>query len=188
MNLLLWGPGDFSVSYANRDTSWKDWYRSSGSVIVDMGILLSRMSRPLRNFKCHSDPWPVDVTSQPIRLSANFMTLIPSLTFTELRVVSMERLQRGVASRQGTVQRFAFRTPGTVPLFWGFLQLLRPVLPNLPCFFSTIHLKYPSVLSRFSLEKSYSKEKREMIWRSRMIKTPKLKTCICKVVEGGGYS
>ena len=33
-------------------------------------------------FKWHSDPWPT-VTSQPIRLSTNFMTLIPSLTFTD---------------------------------------------------------------------------------------------------------
>ena len=39
-------------------------------------------------------PWPVTVTPQPIRLSANFMTLIPSLTFTELQVVSLEHSQR----------------------------------------------------------------------------------------------
>ena len=31
---------------------------------------------------------------QPISLSINFMTLIPNLTFTELRLVSMKRLQR----------------------------------------------------------------------------------------------
>ena len=34
------------------------------------------------NVKWHSDPWPT-VTSQPIRLSTNFMTLIPSLTLTD---------------------------------------------------------------------------------------------------------
>ena len=39
-------------------------------------------SIPLANVKWHSDPWPT-VTSQPIRLSTNFMTLIPSLTFTD---------------------------------------------------------------------------------------------------------
>ena len=39
-------------------------------------------SIPLTNVKWHSDPWPT-VTSQPIRLSTNFMTLIPSLTFTD---------------------------------------------------------------------------------------------------------
>ena len=35
----------------------------------------------LTNVKWHSDPGPT-VTSQPIRLSTNFMTLIPILTFT----------------------------------------------------------------------------------------------------------
>ena len=34
------------------------------------------------NVEWHSDPWPT-VTSQPIRLSTNFMTFIPSLTFTD---------------------------------------------------------------------------------------------------------
>ena len=37
-------------------------------------------SIPLKNVKWHSDPWPT-VTSQPIRLSTNFTTFIPSLTF-----------------------------------------------------------------------------------------------------------
>ena len=39
-------------------------------------------SIPLTNVKWHSDPWPA-VTSQPIRLSTNFMTFIQSLTFTD---------------------------------------------------------------------------------------------------------
>ena len=39
-------------------------------------------SLPVTNVKWHSDPWPT-VTSQPIRLSTNFMTLIPNLTFTD---------------------------------------------------------------------------------------------------------
>ena len=42
------------------------------------------------------------------------MTFIPSLTFTELWVVSMEHLQRAwLASRE----RLPFRTPGSVPHF-----------------------------------------------------------------------
>ena len=70
-------------------------------------------SNPLTNVKWHSDPWPT-VTSLPIRLSTNFMTFIPSLTFTELWVVSMEHLQRvWLASRE----RLPFRTPGSVPHF-----------------------------------------------------------------------
>ena len=43
MNVLFWGPGDFPVSYSNRDTLWNDWNRHSGSFMVDMGILLSNM-------------------------------------------------------------------------------------------------------------------------------------------------
>ena len=70
-------------------------------------------SNPLTNFKWHSDPWTT-VTSLPIRLSTNFMTFIPSLTFTESWVVSMEHLQRvWLASRE----RLPFRTPGSVPHF-----------------------------------------------------------------------
>ena len=70
------------------------------------------LSLALPNAKWHSDPWPVTVISQPIRLSTNFMTLIPCLIFTELRVVSMEHLQRvWLASRE----RLPFRTPGSVP-------------------------------------------------------------------------
>ena len=80
MNVLFWGPGDFPVSYSDRDTLWNAWNRHSGSVMVDTGILLSNMEyNPLTNVKWHSDPWPT-VTSLPIRLSTNFMTFIPSLT------------------------------------------------------------------------------------------------------------
>ena len=52
------------------------------------------------------------MTSLPIRLSTDFMTFIPSLTFTELWVVSMEHMQRvWLAIRE----RLPFRTPGSVP-------------------------------------------------------------------------
>ena len=44
----------------------------------------------------HSYTWQVTLTSQPIRLSAHFTTLIPSvsMTFVELQEVSVEHLQR----------------------------------------------------------------------------------------------
>ena len=59
--------------------------------MVDIGILFSNMKSLT---KWPSDSWPIRVTSQPIRLSTNFMTLIPRLTFTELQLVSMEHSQR----------------------------------------------------------------------------------------------
>ena len=67
--------------------------------MVDTEILFSNMKSP--SHECHSEHRRVAVTSQPIRLVTNFMTLIPSFTCTELRVVSMEHLQRvGHASKE----------------------------------------------------------------------------------------
>ena len=113
MNVLFWGPGDFQVSYSNRDTSWNAWNRHSISCMVDTGILFTNISPPLTNVWWHSDPWPT-VTSQPIRLSTNIVNLIPSLTFTELWVVSMDHLQRVWHNSR---ERLPFRTPGSFPLF-----------------------------------------------------------------------
>ena len=54
----------------------------------------------------------------------------------------------GVASQQGTLT-----LPDTWfrPPFWDLLMLLllRPDSSNLPCLYSTFHLEYPLVLSRF---------------------------------------
>ena len=56
----------------------------------------------------------------------------------------------GVASQQGTLT-----LPDTWfrPQIWDLLvlQLLRPDSSNLPCLYSTFHLEYPLVLSRFCI-------------------------------------
>ena len=61
----------------------------------------------------------------------------------------------GVASQQGTLT-----LPDTWfrPPFWDLLmlQLLRPNSPNLPCLYSTFHLEYPLVLSRFYLASRFN--------------------------------
>ena len=60
----------------------------------------------------------------------------------------------GVASQQGTLT-----LPDTWfrPPFWDLLmlQLLRPNSSNLPCLYSTFHLEYPLVLSRFYFQTSH---------------------------------
>ena len=60
----------------------------------------------------------------------------------------------GVASQQGTLT-----LPDTWfrPKFWDLLvlQLLRPNSSNLPCLYSTFHLEYPLVLSRFCFHDIY---------------------------------
>ena len=46
---------------------------------------------------------------------------------------------------------------GSCPVIFHYmcymLQLLRPNSSNLPCLYSTFHLEYPLVLSRFCLER-----------------------------------
>ena len=84
-------------------------------------------------------------TSFP-RLYTDLMT-VPKLTFTELRGFH-GAFTTGVACQQGalTLPDTWFRPP-----FWDLLmlQLLRPNSSNLPCLYSTFHLEYPLVLSRF---------------------------------------
>ena len=86
--------------------------------MVDTGILFNNMKSP--SHECQMTFWPLTSYSATptIRLSINFMTFIPSLTLTELRVVSIERLQRVWHDSR---ERLPFRTPGSVPLFWTFL-------------------------------------------------------------------
>ena len=67
----------------------------------------------------------------------------------------------GVASQQGTLT-----LPDTWfrPPFWDLLllQLLRPDSSNLPCLYSTFHLEYPLVLSRFCLERKSAQKIEEI--------------------------
>ena len=87
--------------------------------------------------------------SQPIRLSTNFMNLIPSLTFTESEWF-LWSICNGCGMPAGNTypSHTWFR-----PSFWDLLmlQLLRPNFPNLPCLYSTFHFEYSSVLSRVCL-------------------------------------
>ena len=114
MNILLWGPGDFPVSLLKQGYLVERLKSVIQEVLWSLrGSYWAIWSNPLTNVKWDSDPWPT-VTYLPIRLSTNFMTFIPSLTFTELWEVSMDYLQRvWLASRE----RLPFRTPGSVPNF-----------------------------------------------------------------------
>ena len=118
MNVLFWGQATFqegtqtgipggTLEIVIQEVVWS--IRGSYSAI---------WSIPLTNVKWHPDPWPT-VTTQPIRLSINFMTLIPNLTFTELWVVSMEHSQREWHASRDCLP---FRTPGSVPYFGTYLR------------------------------------------------------------------
>ena len=62
-------------------------FQTDRHFMADTGILSNIWSLPLANVMWHSAARPFTVTSKPIRLFTNSMTFIPSLTFTELRVV-----------------------------------------------------------------------------------------------------
>ena len=87
--------------------------------------------------------------SSPMTVGLVTLMTLPNLTFTELRGFH-GAFATGVASQQG-----ALTLPDTWfrPSFWDLLmlQLLRPNSSNLPCLYSTFHLEYPLVLSRFYL-------------------------------------
>ena len=111
---LLWGLGDFPVSYPKRIPLGTLEIRHSESFMI-MGSYSAMWSLPLTKFEWHSDPWLVTVTSQTIILSTNFRNLISSLALnTEWRVVSMKHLQR---VWHATRESLPFRTPDSVSLF-----------------------------------------------------------------------
>ena len=111
MNVLYWEPGDFPVSYSNRDTSRNAWNRHSGSFMVDMGILFSNMKYP--SHECKMTFWSLTNSDFPTDQTFHqFHDLHTELDINRLWVVSMEHLQRvWHASRE----RLPFRTPGSVP-------------------------------------------------------------------------
>ena len=102
----------------------------------------------LANVYWHSVAQPVTVTSQPIIFCTNFMTLIPSVRFVELREVSMEHFRR--VWHVGR-ERLTFWTPCSAT--FGDLHmlffLLRP-FSQPAVIFSTFHFKYVEVLFRFA--------------------------------------
>ena len=105
-------------------------------------------SLPFTNVKRHSDHWPVTVTSQPIRLSTNFMTLILDLNLTELQVVSMKHSQRVLLAIR---ERLPFRTPDSVPPFGrlAYTPIVETSFTELAISFLDFSPWIPPVLSRF---------------------------------------
>ena len=114
--------------------------------MVDTGIFL--------NVKLYSETRPVTVTSQPTTLFNNLKTLIPSLNFTEFRVVAKVHLQWvWHASRE----HLPFWT--LVP-FWDLLmlQLLRPVSRTCRVFYRLFTLNISRCLLDFATEQRAPKQ------------------------------
>ena len=77
---------------------------------------------------------------------SQFHDPVPSLTFIELKVVSMQNLKR-----VWHTSRERFRIPGSVlfrtSYYMYMLHTLRQVFKNLPGLFPTFNLEYPLLLS-----------------------------------------
>ena len=80
---IIWGPFDFPVSDSKRDTSLNVWNRHTGSYMVD-----AFQDVPPR--KCLNDILKWQVTKYNFPTDQNFH----KFTFTKMRVVSREHLQR----------------------------------------------------------------------------------------------
>ena len=93
--------------------------------------------------------WPLTNSDFPTDQTFHqFHDLYTELDFHRIMSGFHGAFATGVASQQGTLT-----LPDTWfrPPFWDLLvlQLLRPNSSNLPCLYSTVHLEYPLVLSRF---------------------------------------
>ena len=128
-------------------SSFRKFYGRYGDLIQQFEVSLSRM---LNDILTLDQQW----LPKTIRLSTNFMTFIPSLTFTDYEWFPWS-ICTGVACQQGTL---TFQDTWFRPPLWDglVLQLLRPDSSNLPCLYSTFHLEYSLVLSRFCLKKERS--------------------------------
>ena len=119
-------------------SSFRKFYGRYGDLVEQYGVTLSRMLNDILTLDQQS-------TDQTFH---QFHYLYTELDLHRIMSGFHGALATGVASQQGTLT-----LPDTWfrPPFWDLpmLQLLRPNSSNLPCLYSTFHLEYPLVLSRF---------------------------------------
>ena len=124
-------------------SSFRKFYGRYGDLVEQYGVTLSRML---------NDILTLDQQWLPYRSTFHqFHDLYTELDLHRIMSGFHGAFATGVASQQGTLT-----LPDTWfrPPFWDLLmlQLLRPNSSNLPCLYSTFHLEYPLVLSRFCFE------------------------------------
>ena len=122
-----------TMIFASRDMFWNAWHVIS-RMLNDILILDQQWLPNQSDFPPITWPW---YRAWPSPIMSGFHGAFAT----------------GVACQQGTLT-----LPDTWfrPPFWDLLmlQLLRPNSSNLPCLYSTFHLEYPLVLSRFCLGSS----------------------------------
>ena len=121
-------------------SSFRKFYGRCGDLVEQYGVTLSRMLNDILTLD--QQYFPTDQTFHP------FHDFYTELDLHRIMSGFHGAFATGVASQQGTLTLpdTWFRLP-----FWDLLmlQLLGPNSSNLPCLYSTFHLEYPLVLSRF---------------------------------------
>ena len=121
-------------------SSFRKFYGRYGDIIQQYEVSLSRM---LNDILILDQQWLPNQSDFP-PISWPWYRAWPSPIMSGFH----RAFETGVACQQGTLT-----LPDTWfrPPFWDLLmlQLLRPNSSNLPCLYSTFHLEYPLVLSRF---------------------------------------
>ena len=117
-----------------------------------ISFIIRFLSVPIAEWlKCHAGQWGVAGSNPGGEIHHfEFFLYFPLITTRLIPYKWNQAWYSGVASQQGTLT-----LPDTWfrPPFWDLLmlQLLRPNSSNLPCLYSTFHLEYPLVLSRFCI-------------------------------------
>ena len=126
-------------------SSFRKFYGRYGDLIQQYEVSLSRMLNGIPTLD-HSD-FPTDQTFH------QFNDLYTEFELHQIMSGFHGAFATRVACQQGTLTLpdTWFRSP-----FWDLLvlQLLRTYSSNLPCLYSTFHLEYPLVLSRFPFTNS----------------------------------
>ena len=130
-------------------SSFRKFYGRYGDLIQQYVVSLSRM---LNDILILDQQWLPNQSDFP-PISWPWYRLWPSPIMSGFHGA----FATGVACQQGTLT-----LPDTWfrPPFWDLLmlQLLRPNSSNLPCLYSTFHIEYPLVLSRFCLSTLHVKQ------------------------------
>ena len=144
MNVLFWGPGDFPVSFSNRDTSWNASHRLSGSLRLDTGNLFSNM-KSLTNVKRQSQWLPNWSDFAPISWLWYRTWPSPNYEWCPWSICNGCEMPEGNAYHSGHLVPSPF-------IGLAYDPIVDTDFPELAVSFSTFHLEYPSVLSRFCFQ------------------------------------
>ena len=167
--------------------------RRLSSKLLKQGYLVERLKSSFRKFYGRYDPWDL-ILQYEVSLSRmlnDILTLdqqwlpnqsdFPPISWPWHRLwpsPNYEWFPWSICNGCGMPAGNAYPSGHLVPSpYWDLLmlQLLRPNSSNLPCLYSTFHLEYPLVLSRFCFAHFWNKSSINLHVRYRFMTTPLIK-------------